>query len=377
MKQEPKTILSQPHYFAATFGKTLILFLAISGVASRAGLTISEDPVRSSVGSIDKQQDSNRPQVIVVLGAIGDDRYMDDFIAVRDGWRNLHDDAQVTFIGEDQLGRKDVEVANSDEAEPVAATDQENSNLSHQRSDREKFVEAIANSATDRPLWIWMFGHGTAAESDAKFNLVGPDIAASELAVALQSHSNVQFIGACFSCSAPFLVKLSDEDRVVVASTQSADEQNYSRFGVFFCKRLQDTSVDLDHDLAVSILETFLVASDDTSDFYRQQDRLQTETALLDDNGDRQGTSSDFYEGVRLTKTAKTDTAPDGSLANGVFVVPSKSSESWTKDQAIKIANLEAKIESLRNAKSDWTEDEYYAQLESLVRALVAARFDE
>jgi len=41
------------------------------------------------------------------------------------------------------------------------------------------------------------------------------------------------------------------------------------------------------------------------AEFYKQEARLATETALVDDNGDAQGTPAGWFRGTRTTRRAK------------------------------------------------------------------------
>ena len=49
--------------------------------------------------------------------------------------------------------------------------------------------------------------------------------------------------------------------------------------------------------------------------FYETENRLATEHALIDDNGDSKGTPATFFRGIRPIKRAKDNAAVDGRLA--------------------------------------------------------------
>jgi len=57
-----------------------------------------------------------------------------------------------------------------------------------------------------------------------------------------------------------------------------------------FADAINNPEADLDKDGQVSLLEAFLTASRQASEFYKINGRLVTEHALLDDNGDSFGT---------------------------------------------------------------------------------------
>ncbi len=93
-----------------------------------------------------------------------------------------------------------------------------------------------------------------------KFNLVGPDVSASELNEWLKPVSARCVIINGASSSGPFVTALSGANRLVVTATKSGSEQNFARFGGFLSGTLQGQSADLDHDEEVSLLEAFLAA---------------------------------------------------------------------------------------------------------------------
>ena len=113
----------------------------------------------------------------------------------------------------------------------------------------------------------------------------------------------------CASSSAPFINRLSAPDRVVVTATKSGYELNYARFGDYLSAPSPTPAADLDKDEQTSLLEAFLLASGRVAEFYEQEARLATETALIDDNGDGQGTPAAWFRGVRAVRRAKTGRA--------------------------------------------------------------------
>src|SRR4029077_12153134 len=117
---------------------------------------------------------------------------------------------------------------------------------------------------------------------------------------------------------------LSGTNRVVITATRSGNELNFTRFGEYFAKALADSRSDLDKDGQVSLLEAFLMASRHVTEFYKTEGRLMTEHALIDDNGDGQGTPADWFRGVRATKKARDGASLDGARANQVHLVLSQ-----------------------------------------------------
>ncbi len=241
--------------------------------------------------------------------------------------------------------------------------------------DREQLqatVERLAPAAERGTLWLVLFGHGTYDGREAKFNLRGPDASAMELNAWLASAQRPVVIVNCASASGPFLNALSAPNRVVVTATRSGNEVNFARFGEKFAEAIGDSGADLDKDQQVSLLEAFLVASGRTAEFYRDEGRLATEHALLDDNGDQLGTSADWFVGVRATKRAKEGAALDGGRAHQLHLVPSAGERELPTEARQRRDELEAAVEALRAKKVELGDDAYYAELEKLMVELAA-----
>lgn len=157
---------------------------------------------------------NERAKVIVVVGAPGEDEYATVFAQQVEAWNKVCA----------QAGAKPIVIG----AEVNDAT-----------SDRDRVklaLEAETKTGADE-LWIVLVGHGTFNGKEAKFNLRGLDLAATDLAEWLKPFQRPLAIIDTASASAPFLSKLAGKGRVVVSSTRSGNEQNYARFGKFLRKR--------------------------------------------------------------------------------------------------------------------------------------------
>jgi len=219
-------------------------------------------------------------------------------------------------------------------------------------------------------LWLVLIGHGTFDGEEAKFNLRGPDVSASELALWLKPFHRPLAIIDTSSSSAPFLNKLSGPDRVIVTATRSGEEQNYARFGHYLAEALTDPQSDLDKDGQISLLEAFLTAAGRLADFYKTEGRLATEHPLIDDNGDGLGTPAEWFQGVHAVKKARDDAAADGALARQFVLIPSAAEQKLPPAIRAERDRLELAVARLREGKSRLPEDEYYARLEVLLLQL-------
>ncbi len=293
--------------------------------------------------------------LIVVVGAAGEEEYKTEFSDWAKPWCDLAKQRkwQLTLIdGESELGK-------------VAAEGQ-GTLTSHEALQR---AIAVGAKSTQR-LWIVLLGHGTYSRSAAKFNLVGPDVSAQELSTWLKTVSSQVIVVNCSSSSAPFLTELAGKNRVLITATRAGSEVNFSRFGKYLSQAIGDLSADIDHDKEVSLLEAFLAATSQTERFYREDARLITEHALLDDNADKAGTSGDFYRGIRPAKDAAKGKKLDGASAARIILFSSPDAPQLSPEMEQQRAQVETAIDTLRNAKSNMTLEAYYAALEQLLLEL-------
>ncbi len=290
-----------------------------------------------------------RATVIVVAGAPGEDEYAAVFTQQSEAWSKVcaQAGAKPIFVGLDAVG---------------ATTD---------RDRLKQQLEAETKEGTGE-LWLVLIGHGTFDGREAKFNLRGSDLTASDLAEWLKPFKRPLALIDTASASAPFLTKLAGPGRVVVSSTRSGSEHNYARFGKFFAEAIADPKSDLDKDGQVSLLEAFLSASQRTTEFYKTEGRLATEHALIDDNGDGLGTPADWFRGVRATKRAKDDSTLDGTRAHQFHLVRSAAEQQLAPEARARRDALELKIAKLRETKAKTTEVKYFAELEKLLLELAA-----
>jgi hypothetical protein len=227
----------------------------------------------------------------------------------------------------------------------------------------------LSQQPTNGPneLWIVFIGHGTFDGLEAKFNLSGPDLSADDLARSLEPFTRPVVLVNTSSSSAPFLKKLSKEGRVIVSATKSGWEENYTRFGKYLAQALTDPASDLDKDGQISVLEAFLSAARQTQDFYKEEKRLATEHALIDDNGDGLGTPAEFFRGVRAVKSAEDKALPDGLRAHQMHFVRGTEEKKLSPELREKRNALEAKLEQILQRKSQVKEEEYLKEIEPIL----------
>lgn len=206
-------------------------------------------------------------------------------------------------------------------------------------------------------LYIFLIGHGSYDGKESKFNLVGPDLAASEynaLLSALPTRRVVVFNMS--SASGEFVKSLAAKGRIIVTATRNGQETNATRFPGFFISALNAKDADTDQDGHVSVLEAFVYANRLTADFYKQAGRLATEHAMFDDNGDGVGHEKlEAGEGLLARATYLDSLSTDEAAAS---VATGRLMKERTR--------LEGEIEQLIARKGNMVEAEYEATLEKL-----------
>jgi len=206
-------------------------------------------------------------------------------------------------------------------------------------------------------LFVFLIGHGSFDGKESKFNLVGPDLSASEYNVLLSSLPTRRVVVFNMaSASGEFVKSLAAKGRIVITATRNGQETNATRFTGFLIAALNAPDADTDQDGHTSVLEAFTYANRLTAEFYKRAGRLATEHALLEDNGDGVG-----HEKVE---------AGEGLLARATYL------DSLSGDDAAATAatgrlikersRLEGEIEQWIAHKASVPETEYEATLERL-----------
>ena len=148
-------------------------------------------------------------------------------------------------------------------------------------------LNAVARDAKgDDDFALILIGHGTFDGVEYKFNLVGPDMTASDIAsMCDRIAARRQLIVDTSSASGGAVQVLERPGRAVIAATKSGTEKNATVFARYWVEALQDPSVDTDKSESVSAMEVFSYATQKTAAFYDSQKRLATEHAVFNDTG--------------------------------------------------------------------------------------------
>jgi hypothetical protein len=315
--------------------------------ARRAG-ALSALALAGAGASLGAQAAPPSTHLLVVAGAGGEPRYTAEFHAaaraVVDAARTRFGvpDAHVVYLGEDMAAAA---------GRPAA------------RAPAENVRAALARTAERaRPgdqVWVVLVGHGSGQGEQSRFNLLGPDMTAADYrrGRAPRPAQRVAFVNAA-SASGDFARVLAGRNRAVVTATKSALERNETTFARHFAAALAAPGADVDKDGGVSLLEAFAYARREVARAYEQDNRLLTEHAQLDDDGDGRASAE---PGPR---------ARDGALAAAMVLRP-VSRLAAADPQVARLegerAALEARLAALRARKDGMPGPAYERELERLL----------
>jgi len=207
-------------------------------------------------------------------------------------------------------------------------------------------------------LLILLIGHGSFDGTEAKFNLVGPDLTSAEWGTLLKPMPGTLVIVDSTSASFPFLQHLAGPRRIVITATDSIAQRFDTVFPEYFIRALTDPEADLDKNGRISLWEAFNAASVGVKRYFTQRGQLATERALLDDNGDGEG------------REAGGD-GTDGSTSARLYLDPDVPGAAPTDEVLLtllqKRASLQADVDDLKQRRPLMTPEEYQQEFERLM----------
>jgi hypothetical protein len=206
-------------------------------------------------------------------------------------------------------------------------------------------------------LFVVFIGHGGGGGTDAKFNLVGPDLTIAEWNALLKPIAGRIAVVDTTNSSFAFLQGLAGPNRVVITATSSNAQVYHTIFPDAFIRALTAEAADTDKNNRISLLEAFTYASRLVVQHFEQSKRLATETAMLDDTGD----------GVGRLATA---TGPDGSVAGFTYLdaveVP-KVSDPEVQKLLVRQQELTEQVDDLRRRRTMMGAADFDTAFEKLI----------
>lgn len=279
---------------------------------------------------------------LVISGATGGDEYAAQYTAWTDGFAR-------TLVDTLRFASTDVIVLSETEDRPAAST----------ADNVKRVIGSIRQKmARNDTLLILLIGHGTFDGTDAKFNLVGPDLEATEWAALLRPLPGTVIVANTTAGSFPFVERLTGPRRIVISATDSVAQRFDTVFPGYFIQAFADGSADLDKNGRISIWEAFAAASASVKRHYQSRGQLSTERALLDDDGDGTGKGA-AEEGA------------DGAVAARTYLDENLPGAAPTDEELLKLlqrkALIEAEVDDLKIRRAFLSRDEYAREFERLM----------
>jgi hypothetical protein len=151
---------------------------------------------------------------------------------------------------------------------------------------RETMSAVAREASSDDDFALILIGHGSFDGVEYKFNLVGPDLTAAEIAqMCDRIRVRRQLVVNTTSASGGAIQALERPGRAVIAATKSGTEKNATVFARYWVEALQDPLADTDKSDSVSAMEAFRYATEKTAAFYEAEKRLATEHPVFNDVG--------------------------------------------------------------------------------------------
>lgn len=297
--------------------------------------------------------------LVVITGIGGEERYAERFHT----WA-----ATLMDAAETRFGLPDSNIIY------LAAEPARDSSRAEAQSTKENVEATLSRLAAEMTpgasLFVVVVGHGSYRNGVSKVNLPGRDMTAEDFAAALEAFGDrpLAFVNLT-SASGEFVKVLSGPNRIIVTATKSGMERNESIFGQYFVAAFVGTEADFDNDDRLSLLEAFSYARTEVERAYDTEQKLLTEHAVLDDNGDGSGSATPGID------------ADDGRMAATMMLTGAsaatmtglESSDPQLAELYRDKAALEQAVTDLRRQKDTLSKEEYENQLEGVLVDLALA----
>lgn len=279
---------------------------------------------------------------VIVSGASGGEKYLEQYEGLRT--------RLVTLVADRlRFGR--------DHVFPLGERPHAGVQLASGDNVRRTLAALARRMHADDLLLVVLVGHGTFDGQVAKFNLVGPDLDASQWAALLRPVPGRVVVVDSSGASFPFLAALSAKGRIVITATDNPGARYDTVFAECFVKALEQAAGPAGSVAPVSVWELFTMTNDGVKRYYAQRGLLPVEHPMLDDAGDGFGKDAD-------------QPGTDPALAQNVYLTSdagAASEDPATRELRERRDDLLARIEQLKAAKGSMGAGDYAAKLESLL----------
>ncbi len=327
--------------------------LAVGTASAQQSESVRQQPAQQNSPAVNRPTVDPNKFAIIISGASGEEAFAKQFA----DWT-----LRLRSVLTERLGFGDarLRVLAEKPAQGVTA-------ISTGEEVRRAFEDLSRAAGPESTVFIFLIGHGTFDGKQAKFNLVGPDMAAADYSklISLLPARRVVILNMA-SASGEFIKPLTGQGRIIISATRSGQEQNATRFAEHFITALTNQEADADQNGRISVLEAFNYATQMVAAHYTRAGRLATEHGLIEDNGDGVG-----HERAE---------SGDGALARVTYLDSLTVEEAARSVAAARLVKertrLEEEVEQLKTRKGALPESEYETSLEKLLIELAKVSRD-
>lgn len=241
------------------------------------------------LGPRDNNERQSHRWLILMCGLPGDDAHRERLTAAviriasaAEVVFNVDPQRLTVLVGDQAMA----EAVSGEVADPAVCTRQ---------SVESTFRQLGTRVAPGDSCWVVLLGHGQLYAGRSTLNIEGPDFDATELARwAQRVQCNERVFFATMPTSGFWLKPLAGPRTVTISATDAdfeitGTEMPYALANVLSGNAETQPLVDVDEDGQLSLLDLYLAVNLEIHGRFKSLQRLQTEHAQLDDNGDGRG----------------------------------------------------------------------------------------
>ncbi len=206
-------------------------------------------------------------------------------------------------------------------------------------------LEMLQPGANDQ-LQLHLIGHGSWDGMQYKFNLVGPDLTADDLAANLNQLGGEQLVALMTSSSGAALEPLTSDNRVVITATKSGLQKNLSLFSSFWAEGVTSELADLDKNEIIDLDELYQFTRNGITNHYEESGLIASESSLVE------GSELDRFTISRV-----------GLLAGSAL-------DAETEALLVRRDSLESQLDELATRRDDMSEADYFEALQEIILQL-------
>lgn len=277
------------------------IFTEFAGISSGGTLAVwaQNSALDLKVTPPKTQNPPAKKWAVILVGLAGDDDHRIMFNKTVSVWRKwLKESLQLPDEQVIVLDASDAPVGEVDQQNLESVTDPKKSTISRE-SIRETFLN-LKSQVTERDsFWLFTLGHGNHDGKRGWFHVPGPDPSDEELGRWLSEiYCQEQVLWLTHSGSGWFIKALSRPHRIVITATSADDEFNETEFpdALATVSQMPLQPLDLSADGRISVAELFVAITKEVANRFKSDNRVPTEQAILDDNGDGVGTDGKVIE---------------------------------------------------------------------------------